>query len=231
MKWVAIVSVVLLLSACLSLETNNAKEEIELILIPNVQPGKLETKFDIILKSENFISNPSGYIKSTSSSQLLTFTPLETPLSKTWMATATIIPIDAVSIDNIEYYLYGYLKRKEKERLFRADSSIKPNVTVNSTCTTPTSTETTFTDVYVLVKSDMTITGVVGYIEDINGIYRLDFKSSESASLGTIWFANTRVPVNYNHEATAVIEYYVFKKYAYVKEVKTSTFTVPGVPK
>lgn len=230
MKWVVIVSVVLLLSACLSLKTNNGPEEIELILIPNVKIPitelfTLETEFDVIMKSKNYISNPSGYIWSGSSSQLLKFTPLETPLSKTWIATATIIPIDEVDV-KVEYYLYGYLKR-EKPKPFKAEGDV--DVTIDATCTTPISTETTTTSAYALVEADRMIVGVAGYIKAKNGIYKLSFRPPASITpasplFGTIWVAETKIATSDLQGPTPVVfvEYYVFKKYAYVRETKST---------
>lgn len=228
MKWVVIVSVVLLLSACLSLKTNNVTEEIELILIPNVQPGKLETKFDIILKSENFISNPSGYIKSSSSSQLLTFTPLETPLSKTWMATATIIPIDKVDVE-VEYFLHGYLKRKSKEE-FKADHNVTAGIKLTRIPETPPTTPAVYT-IYVLLESKEPILSPSGYgkIRSIDGtheyVHLLVFSPpSTSVVFGTTWIATITNVATSNELKFAKLEYYIFKKYAYVKEVETKSW-------
>lgn len=222
MKWVVIVSVVLLLSACLSLKNNIATQEIELILIPNVKIPSLdfETEFDIVLKSEDYISNPSGYIKSGSSSQLLEFTPLETPLSKTWMAKATIIPIDKVDVE-VEYLLYGYLRRKSRKE-FKADDSALSSIVVDATATytTPVSTETTTTNVYVLIEANRTIVGVTGYIKAKNAIYELNFEppaSTTPSPFGTIWIAETKIATSDLQDPTPVafIEYYTFIEYAY----------------
>lgn len=214
MKWVVIVSVVLLLSACLSLKNNNVTQEIELILIPSVQPGKLETKFDIVLKSENPISNPKGYIKSIGSLQSLTFTSHEAPLSKTWVAAATIIPIDLVKVE-LEYNLYGYLKRTNEMTFTAEDGDSATDATLTMIRITPESTEATTSKVYASLESIYAIALPTGYIIGKNKIYELNFKQ-----FGNIWTAETSVATSEVLISTTV-EYYVFKKYAYVREKQT----------
>ncbi|MCS7174698.1 hypothetical protein [Pseudothermotoga sp.] len=216
MKWVAIVCVVLLLSSCLSLRTDSTMQEIDLILIPNVGISdglNLKTEFDVVLESKNYISNLSGYIRSGNSSQKLIFTPAGTLTSKTWTAKVTIIPIDEVNIE-IEYYAYGYLKRT-LEKTFKADDDGTVEVTLDMVRETPVSTEVETSKVYVLLKSNRIVTNVAGYLKGENGIYELSFKP-----LGTNWIAETSVATSEVLISTTV-EYYIFKKYAYVKDTIT----------